>query len=272
MESASEHLQLMKYLLGQSSLDLNAVNSEGLRALDIMLAGPRQFIDQEVVEKLSVAAKLAKNGDKPLPKDNVIDMGTTEVPIKKDSVESLATTNSNDQDLLKEMRKGIMVMAVLIATVSFEVAINPPGGVWQDGGVAVSNITKGMSSQSHSPGNSIMGEVLPNSFIWFLVWDSIAFLASMSIIVALTTPSKLISISIRWGYVRLMMWAVIASVHMVFLYGVHMTIEWNVYKRAVILPFVFFYAVVGLFGLSTGWSLIIEWRDMGYEYWMKKNR
>ena len=117
-----------------------------------------------------------------------------------------------------------------------------------------------------------MGEILPSSFTWFLVWDSLAFLASMSIIVALTSPSRLIGISFRWGYIRLMMWVVIASVHMVFLYGVHMTIDWNIYGRAVMLPFVFFYAVVGLFGLSTGWAMIIELWNMTCEYWMKKNR
>lgn len=271
MESVSEHLQVMKYLLGLSSLDMNAVNSKGLKALDIMLAGPRQSNDQEVVEKFSVAAKSAKDSGKPLPKETTLvqdNVDSMEVPIEIDSVKSMATT-TNDQDMLKEMRKGILVMAVLIATVSFEVAIDPPGGVWQDG-VSVSNITRGI--YSHRPGNSILGEVLPNIFTLFLVWDSIAFLASMSIIVALTAPSKLISISIRWAYVRLMMWVVIASVHMVFLYGVHMTIDWNVYRRAVILPFVIFYVVVGLFGLSTSWSLIIEWRNMVYEYWMKKNR
>ncbi|KAF3441892.1 hypothetical protein FNV43_RR15807 [Rhamnella rubrinervis] len=274
LAAARKQHKVMKYLLSQSSLDMNAVNSKGLRALDIMLAGSRQSNDQEVVEKLSVAARLAKDDEKPLSKqpthvqDNVIDMDSM-VPTQKDPVESMSTAKSDDQDWLKEMRKGIMVMAVLISTVSFDVAINPPGGVWQDG-VSVSNITKGIYSQR--PGHSIMGEILPSSFIWFLVWDSIAFLASMSIIVALTSPSRLIGTTIRWGYVRLMMWVVIASVHMVFLYGVHMIIDWNVYSRAVILPFVFFYAVVGLFGLSTGWSMIIEWRNMAYEHWMKKNR
>lgn len=267
-------MQVIKYLLGQSSLDVNVVNSKGLRALDIMLAGPRQSNDQEVVEELSAAARLAKDDEKPLSKqstlvqDNVIDMDTM-VPTQKDSVESTSTTESDDQDWLKEMRKGILVMAVLIATVSFEVAIDPPGGVWQDG-ASVSNITNGM--HSHRPGRSIMGEIFPSSFTWFLVWDSIAFLASMSIIVALTSPSRLIGISIRWIYVRLMMWVVIASVHMVFLYGVQMTTYWNIYRRAVILPFVFFYVVVGLFGLSTGWSMVIEWRNTAYDYWMKKNR
>lgn len=267
-------MQVIKYLLGQSSLDVNAVNSKGLRALDIMLAGPRQSNDQEVVEKLSAVARSADDDEKLLSKqsnlvqDNVIDMDSM-VPTQKDSVESTSTTKSDDQDWLKEMRKGIIVMAVLIATVSFEVAIDPPGGVWQDG-ASVSNITNGIHSRR--PGHSIMGEISPSSFTWFLVWDSIAFLASMSIIVALTSPSRLIGISIRWIYVRLMMWVVIASVHMVFLYGVQMTTYWNIYRRAVILPFVFFYAVVGLFGLSTGWSMVIEWRNTAYDYWMKKNR
>ncbi|XWS17305.1 hypothetical protein CRYUN_Cryun33cG0056000 [Craigia yunnanensis] len=260
--------EVMKFLLVQPELDVNAVNSNKLKALDILLKGPKQSNDQEIVQMLHLASMPKPDNqavtEQSQANDTVIDVDTK----TKDLTSKRDTTNSFEW--LGEMRRGIMVMAVLIATVTFEVALNPPGGLWQDEGPAGSNVTRLM--HTHRPGKSIAAEFSPNSVTWFLVWDSIGFLASMSIIVMLTSPSKLKGNSIRWDYIRLMMWVVIVSVHMVFLYGVQMTTASNIFKRAVIAPFVFFYVVVGLLAMRSGWSLVTEWRDLVKELWTKKNR
>ncbi|XWS26804.1 hypothetical protein CRYUN_Cryun26dG0061700 [Craigia yunnanensis] len=78
--------------------------------------------------------------------------------------------------------------------------------------------------------------------------------------------------SIRWEYIRLMMWVVIASIHMVFLYGVQMTTASNIFKRAVMAPFVFFYGVVALLAMRSGRTLVTEWRDLVKELRTKKNK
>ncbi|XVE98122.1 hypothetical protein REPUB_Repub03eG0078100 [Reevesia pubescens] len=263
--------KVMKFLLVQPELDVNAVNSYKLKALDILQKGPKQSNDQEFVQMLHLAS-MPKPDNQALPEQSQAnDQAVIDVDTKaKDLTSKKDTTNSFEW--LGEMRRGIMVMAVLIATVTFEVALNPPGGIWQDEGPAGPNLTSLMHSHSHRPGKSIAGETSPNSLTWFLVWDSIGFLASMSIIVVLTSPSKLKGNSIRWEYIRLMMWLVIASVHMVFLYGVQITTASNIFKRAVIAPFVFFYGVIGLLALRSGWSLVTEWRDLVKELWAKKNR
>ncbi|XVE54224.1 hypothetical protein DITRI_Ditri03aG0063400 [Diplodiscus trichospermus] len=273
--------EVMRFLLEQSELDVNAVNSNELKALDILLKGPTQSNDQQIVQMLHLAS-LPRPGNQALSEHSqanevVIDVDTN----TKDST-SVIDLDTNTKDLtskrdtteyfegLGEMRRGIMVMAVLIATVTFEVALNPPGGLWQDGGPAGSNATRLMHSRI--PGKSIAGEISPSSLTWFMVWDSVGFLASMSIIVMLTSPSMLKGNSIRWEYIRLMMWLVIASIHMVFLYGVQMTTVSSIFKRAVIAPFVFFYAVVGLLAVRSGWSFVTEWRHLVKELWTKKKR
>ncbi|MBA0853100.1 hypothetical protein Goshw_013443 [Gossypium schwendimanii] len=261
--------EVMNLLLQQPELDVNAVNSNNLRALDILLKGPKQSNDEEIAHKLLLASmpKLENQvlTDPSRPNDAVIevDMMMKDSTSKKNTVDSFKW--------LEEMRRGTMVAAVLIATVTFEVALNPPGGVWQDGANVDSNVDRPLTG-NHVQGKSIAGDVSPKSLTWFLVWDSIGFLASMNIIVMLTIPSELKANSIRWEYVRLMIWFVIASVHMVFLYGVKLTTPSYIFQRAVIAPFVFFYGVVGLLALRSGWSLVTEWCNLAKEIWNKKNR
>ncbi|KAF8400855.1 hypothetical protein HHK36_014158 [Tetracentron sinense] len=265
LAAARKQHQIMKFPLSQPGLDANAVNSNGFTALDILLTGPKQSIDEEVREML--VARGVREDDNQAPQKqahvthNIVDIESGEIG---------STLNQDVQkfeEWMRETRRGIMVMAVLIATVTFEVALNPPGGFWQ-GGDTNTNVT----AADHRQGNSVMGDLSRNSFTWFLVWDSIGFLASMSIIVALMSPVTFNRISIRWEYVRLMMWVVVASIHMVFLYGVQMTTDSNVFKRAVVAPFVFFYVIVGVFGLSMGWSMVSDWWHMVIEYWTKKDK
>ncbi|GMI83939.1 hypothetical protein like AT5G15500 [Hibiscus trionum] len=260
--------EVMKMLLLQPELDVNAMNSNELKALDILLKGPKQSNDEEIVHMLHLAS-MPKLENQALSEQSQANDAVIEVDVKmKDSTSKRDTTDSFEW--IGEMRRGTMVMAVLIATVTFEVALNPPGGVWQDAGSADSDVPNPKGSRRQ--GKSIAEDVSPKSLTWFLVWDSIGFLASMNIIVLLTSPSKLKAKSIRWEYVRLMMWVVIASVHMVFLYGVQIITASYVFKRAVIAPFVFFYGISGLLALRSGWSLVTEWRDLAKDLWTKKNR
>ncbi|KHG01227.1 hypothetical protein F383_23506 [Gossypium arboreum] len=261
--------EVMNLLLQQPELDVNAVNSNNLKALDILRKGPKQSNHEEIAHMLHLAS-MPKLENQVLTDSSRANNAVIEVDMTmKDS-----TSEKNTMDSFKwleEMRRGTMVAAVLIATVTFEVALNPPGGVWQDGGNVDSNVDRPLTG-NHRQGKSIAGDVSPKSLTWFLVWDSIGFLASMNIIVMLTSPSKLKANSIRWEYVRLMMWLVIASVHMVFLYGVQLTTPSYIFQRAVIAPFVFFYGVVGLLALRSGWSLMTDWRDLAKELWNKKKR
>lgn len=251
---------MLKFLLDQPKLDVYAVNSLNLKALDILLKAPNQSNDQEILQMLLLAT-MPKSQNQAFLEQSHIEETIVDVETKVNLTSEMDSIR-NSEDQIREMRRGIIVMAVLIATVTFEVALNPPGGVWQDGSSSASgfNTTKIMASSL--PGKSIAGDRVPSSLTCFLLWDSIGFLASMSIIVALTTPSKLEGSLIRWVYARLMMWVVIFSVHMVFLYGVQMTTPTKIFRRAVIAPFAFFYGVVGLLALRTGFSMVTRWGYM----------
>ncbi|KAK8559086.1 hypothetical protein V6N13_098680 [Hibiscus sabdariffa] len=180
--------EVMKMLLLQSELDVNAMNSKELKALDILLKFPKQSNDEEVVHMLLLAS-MPKLENQALTQHSEANDAVIEVDA--DMKDSTSKRDAADSfEWLGEMRRGTMVMAVLTATVTFEVALNPPGGVWQDGGPADSDVAKPLTG-SHRQGKSVVGDVSPKSLTWFLVWDSIGFLASMNVIIMLTSPSKL---------------------------------------------------------------------------------
>ena len=56
------------------------------------------------------------------------------------------------RNLTEERRNILLMVAVLLATLSFQVVLTPPGGLWQDNGECV-NITEGLGSSHHNESN-----------------------------------------------------------------------------------------------------------------------
>ncbi|KAJ6355150.1 hypothetical protein OIU77_005694 [Salix suchowensis] len=106
------------------------------------------------------------------------------------------------------LKNGIGILAAIFASLSFQVGMNPPGGVWQEWGS--SNATKSASDgntdtdpnswseslflglfelasvsegDSHKPGLSISWELDKNKFLNFILCNSLCFFMSISIIV-----------------------------------------------------------------------------------------
>ena len=56
------------------------------------------------------------------------------------------------RNLTEERRNILLMVAVLLATLSFQVVLTPPGGLWQDNGECV-NLTEGLESSHHNGSN-----------------------------------------------------------------------------------------------------------------------
>ncbi|KAL9274539.1 hypothetical protein AKJ16_DCAP08936 [Drosera capensis] len=89
------------------------------------------------------------------------------------------TSNFRGRDSPNDVRNTLLVIAVLVATASFQVAVNPPGSVWQQSTTIWNNV--------YPAGVSVLGSTSPRTFILFMGCNSIGFAVSICMIAMLTT-------------------------------------------------------------------------------------
>ncbi|KAH6782953.1 hypothetical protein C2S52_007912 [Perilla frutescens var. hirtella] len=100
---------------------------------------------------------------------------------------------------LDKKKNAMMVVASLIATMGFQVAVNPPGGVWQDDNFLMDSrgntmdpqgnpISKAVDSQNRTvlfprrAGCAVLARNDPETYEVFYIYNTIGFISSLSII------------------------------------------------------------------------------------------
>ena len=82
------------------------------------------------------------------------------------------------------LRGSIMVVATLIAQMTFQTAVNPPGGVWQQS-LSANDVSGELSCSKEEPcvaGTAVLADVWSHEYLEFTKCNSVAFLASLSVI------------------------------------------------------------------------------------------
>ncbi|CAN6202444.1 unnamed protein product [Urochloa humidicola] len=80
---------------------------------------------------------------------------------------------------LNEMRGWLIVVAVLVASVTYQAGLSPPGGFWQDSS----------DSDGHIAGAPMLESNFPRRYAAFFYFNATAFLTSLAIIVLLMNES-----------------------------------------------------------------------------------
>ncbi|KAF3320423.1 embryogenesis transmembrane protein [Carex littledalei] len=83
--------------------------------------------------------------------------------------------DSDDQEFFKEIRGGLMIVAILAAGSTYQAGLNPPGGIWQEDDPD-RDIVAGMS---------ILHDRYFNRYQTFFYCNAISFLSSLVIIILL---------------------------------------------------------------------------------------
>ncbi|KAI3940385.1 hypothetical protein MKW98_024792 [Papaver atlanticum] len=218
---SKRHYQIIEYLLLNQAtvnrLQVNAKTSLNLTALDIfdlLLSSSCEINDIKIRETLRNAGAErsrdiildAQQVGGVIPPTPVIysqDVPTVHqdhviIPIRQEPIMSRATKVLKDftkeifgeiENSTSETRNALMVVAVLIATITY-CGISPPGGVWQDhkhdNNSTITTNSTALGNKMHHAGKAVMVyEHL--CFILFMVFNTVGFFTSLIIISFLTS-------------------------------------------------------------------------------------
>ncbi|XP_050232453.1 ankyrin repeat-containing protein BDA1-like [Mercurialis annua] len=180
-----KRLKMIKYLISlpQVKENMNSFNRMGLTALDLLQQCFRDFksldILREAGAKRAVDVKLNRN-----LATTTIEQPTLSVPIHTPSkqISWFQKCMKYIQYNIQETRGALMIVATVISTMTFEAALNPPGGVWQQ---TFANSEGGpVCSETNicEAGTSVLAYSYPSAYAYFMLWNGIAFFASLCVV------------------------------------------------------------------------------------------
>ncbi|XP_047973977.1 ankyrin repeat-containing protein BDA1-like [Salvia hispanica] len=158
---AEKQVEAVKYLVSVGAVDVDAKNEDGLTAMDVLTGSRRDVRDPEIVY-------LLKHGDKP-----------AKMKAKKNSWDGLLKQHAIWLDKEKQT---LMVVASLIAAMTFQVGVNPPDGLWKNHHIPL-NATDPIDPDVPDPSKYITADYSTK----FYLWNTVAFISSLSIILLLTS-------------------------------------------------------------------------------------
>lgn len=159
-----------------SVLEVNAKNKSNLTPLDLLSIFPSEAGDREIADILLNSSATSSNSQLPHLEAQQTSILTQRQ--LKDPLEYFKFHRSRDNP--SDVRNALLVIAVLVATATFQVGLSPPGGNWQD-----SNEGKDFA------GRSIIGTRSETLFLVFVVFNSIGFSLSVYMIGILTSKFPL---------------------------------------------------------------------------------
>ncbi|XP_021715265.1 uncharacterized protein LOC110683230 [Chenopodium quinoa] len=179
-------MQMLEFLLeqGDNKIDKNAMNKKNKTTMDIFdLTKIRQDSDEDRKAKENNLAQClctivgwcgsSKDGQE--NKYSETDQKIETLLNDKNALRAkMVLKRREDEKWLEEQNTALMVVASCIATLSFQVGINPPGSVWTD------------NEQGHVAGTSIMSyDNDKDSYNLVQVSNTIGLMSSLSVILLL---------------------------------------------------------------------------------------
>ncbi|KAG4937865.1 hypothetical protein JHK82_045675 [Glycine max] len=95
--------------------------------------------------------------------------------------------HKDKDEWLKDMRGVLSLVSTVIATMTFQSALNPPGGVRPGNESGVVQCPENSADNNPCPGESILAVLYPDEYKIFLIWNTTCFISSLAVCLLLVS-------------------------------------------------------------------------------------
>ncbi|KAI3921449.1 hypothetical protein MKW98_013383 [Papaver atlanticum] len=236
---ARRNIMMIKYLLNSDTgVEQNAINNKGFTAMDVLIkSDQRELKDMETQDILREAGVLQSDFIQQLVGSHHDD----QKPHGRPKYEISETIQKYKFDAkydawLKENKNTLMVVSSLIATMAFQGALNPPGGVWQETKELPTVRPFSLTYPSPSPpprppndasdivyaGSAVMSHEHVYAYLAYMIFISLGFCASMSVILLLLSGFRFSRKLVGRFFVRLLiavLWSAVTFMTIAYLHA-----------------------------------------------------
>ncbi|XP_029124600.1 ankyrin repeat-containing protein BDA1-like [Cajanus cajan] len=179
-----KQIKTIKYLLMLPEIRTaaNTLNEAGLTALEVLEGCPRDFLSLKIEDMLieaGVKRCAHQQGSSPFQAESASLGSKREKFWETLWLKYLKLKYRTNW--IEEKRGTLMVVTTVIATMTFESSISPPGGVWQEDSITGSCTTYGICKA----GTAVLAYASPHDYKKFIMYDTISFVSSLCVVVLL---------------------------------------------------------------------------------------
>ncbi|XP_076888512.1 uncharacterized protein LOC143538961 isoform X1 [Bidens hawaiensis] len=192
---AHKQIETINFLILNTTIEVNASNTNGETLMDILAKGPRDVKDQQIIWALKRARVVDANNESML-----------------EQIFQNSRGMKKSDDWIDKKRNALMVVASLIATMAFQAGIKTPGGVWQDDDLTVDPPKKA--------GYAVMANDYQIAYHTFLISNTVGFISTLSIILLLISGLPFLKGRFFMWILMVIMWVATASMSLTYLISI----------------------------------------------------
>lgn len=155
---------------------------------------------------------------------------------------SWAKLMKHQNNWIEETRGTLMVMATVIATMTFQAGITPPGGVWQE------NTTTGGFNCSHpvcEAGTAILSYAWPSDYINFVSFNTTSFFAALCVLLLLISGFSMKNKFVIW-FLTIAMITAVTFMALTYLWVVGLVTPDHLVRKFIRMAFASLFTWIGL--------------------------
>ncbi|CAJ2632799.1 unnamed protein product [Trifolium pratense] len=238
-----KQIKTIKFLLSLPKMraSANTLNNTGLTPLDILNnCSPTDFTDIAIQYILKEAGVQKTCTNPNMSTSN--SSSSTEANDQSQQPNTLKNWENfwskyiqHQRNWIEESRGTLMIVATVISTMTFQSALNPPGGVWQE------NTHNGVHTCTTygicQAGTAIVGYDWAKAYIKFMSFNTISFFASLCVVLILACGFPLQNMVIMW-ILNIVMTIAITFMLLTYIWAIGLVAPYHIYYKAYWLGFI----------------------------------